>query len=223
LPWYFNRRIITGMTDEEFQTRLASLPGPPYFEEWEAAAFDLFKVGTREQKAMLLEMRRNIPSSLRLTPERRISRALRSSLNRTVEGAEFMEAPEFRGIGIGLENFLSSRLAEAYPYWEHESLDGFSFCEAQKTGPYQAELFGVCILISDQTVTPIHVRLKVSPSEDKIDWMECNLGKRGTGEGGMERVPWPRWRNNRSVGLPKSKDLVDWVYKIIVGERALPA
>ena len=48
------------MTDEEFQTRLAQLPGPPYLEDFEAAAFALYRAGTREQKAALLEMRRRI-------------------------------------------------------------------------------------------------------------------------------------------------------------------
>jgi hypothetical protein len=207
------------MTDEEFQNRILSFLELPLLEDYKDAVFELMKVATREQRAKAWEVLRNKSASQRLTPEQRISRALRSALEHMVDGAEFLGTRELRRACDALEYFLPSVLAEVYPYWKKESLDGFYFSEARKLGPQQAELFGMCILISDQTLTPIHLQLKVAPAEEKIDGMECKLGKRGTGEGEMERVPWSQWRDNPFAGLPDSKELVDWVYRVTVQSR----
>jgi hypothetical protein len=122
-----------------------------------------------------------------------------------------------RRVCVGLEYFLPPLLVDVYPYWKGESLDGFFFSEARKTGPGQAELYGMCILISDQTLTPVHIHTRVATSEEKINWMECRLGKRGEGKGDMERVPWHQWHNEPFVALPNSKERVDWVYRVTFG------
>jgi hypothetical protein len=225
-------RIITAMTDEEFQRRLASLPNPPFSELYEEfqdgsaaqpepplgeSASELLKVATHTQRAMLREMLRNKFAAKRLTPEERISRALRRALERIDDGADFLDSLELRRMCVGLEYFLPAVLAEVYPSWKNESLDGFYFSEARKSGSRQAELFGMCISISDQALAPLHLRLRVAKSEDQIEWMECRLGKRGTREGDMERVNWQQWRHNPLAGLPDSKDLIDWVFKITFG------
>jgi hypothetical protein len=207
------------MRYEEFQTCLAQLPGPPYLEDFEAAAFALYRAGTREQRAVLLEMRRRIPESDRLTPERRISRALRFALERIGNGAGFLDASEHRGLLLGLEFFIPATLSNKYPYWNHESLDGFFLSKAEKVDAETAQLVGVCILISDQTVTPFEAKLKVSSLEEKIDWMECRVGQRSKGNGDMERTPHSRWRHNPLIGMENSKEPIDWVYTIALDPR----
>ena len=87
----------------------------------------------------------------------------------------------------GLEFFIPQVLAEIHPEWKHESLDGFYPVVARKTGEGEAEIFGLCILISDQTTTPFHLRLQSSPSSDEVSWLECRLGE--AGEHGMVRTP----------------------------------
>ena len=204
------------MTEDEFKSEIASLPDPRMVEDYEEAVLGLAQTSTGDHRKKLLEMLAGRPASFTLTPEQRIGRALRSVLERIADGEEFLETRQLRRISIGLEYFLPSILDETYPYWKHESLDGFFFSEARKVDARQAELFGMCILISDQTLTPLHLRLKVAPSEGKIDWMECNLGERGPGAGGMERVPWSQWRYNPFAGLPNSKELMDWVFRVTV-------
>src|ERR1700678_2368623 len=94
------------------------------------------------------------------TPEQRISRALRSLLEPIANGAGFVENSGLRDVLIGLEFFLPSILLDIYPYWKGESLDGFYLYEARKIGCRKAELSGVCILISDQTITPFDIRMQ---------------------------------------------------------------
>jgi hypothetical protein len=120
---------------------------------------------------------------------------------------------------VGLEYFLPSVLAELYPHWKGESFDGFFLSEASKTDARKAELRGVCILISDQTITPFHVRLKISQSEERIDWMECRVGKKGDGKGGMERILYSRWHGHLYSYLQKSLQPIDWAYKVTFGEE----
>jgi hypothetical protein len=73
--------------------------------------------------------------------------------------------------------------------------------------------------ISDQTLTPLHLGLRISATADRVEWMECRLGKRGSGTGGMERVPWQEWRHKEVRELAGRKEVIDWVYKIPFGER----
>ena len=92
---------------------------------------------------------------------------------------------------------------------------------ARKTGAGQAEIFGLCIIISDQTLTPLHVQLQVAVSADEISWLECRLGERG--EQRMVRTPY-KYRNaitKRFFLMEGKADQIEWVYKVTFGHRCL--
>jgi hypothetical protein len=152
--------------------------------------------------------------------EQRISRAMCSLLGSIAEEADFVEHSGIRDVLICLEYFLPQILAEVYPYWKGESLDGFYLAEARKTGFFKAELRGVCILISDQAITQFYVRMQVSPIREEIISMECRLGRRGDGKGDMERIPWSRWHGQSHMFLQDSLKPIDWTYKITFGEES---
>lgn len=118
-----------------------------------------------------------------------------------------------------LEHFVPRVLAEVHPHWKFESLDGFYLAEAKKIGEDLAELRGQCILICDQTLTPFHLRMHVAAMADEIDWMECRVGKCGTGAGGMERVAWADWNGRTDRYLQESLKVIDWAYAVTFGER----
>ena len=82
------------------------------------------------------------------------SRSLRSVLGGLHVGANIDDSPEFRDALSGLEWFLPTVVAEIHPEWTGESLDGFYLHVAQKTGDREAEILGLCCLLSDQTLTP---------------------------------------------------------------------
>lgn len=155
------------------------------------------------------------------TPEQRIARALRTILEAIAPDSEFVESPEMQDVVVGLEYFLPAILAEVYSYWKSESLDGLFLSEARKTDAAQVELRGICILISDQAITPFHLRMQISSSEDRIEWMECRLGKQGAGKGGMERIPWSQWHGHSYTFLQKSLDPIKWTYTVAFGKEAL--
>ena len=151
--------------------------------------------------------------------EQEIARALRPILAAMAPGGDIAEKAEMKDILATLEYFLPPLFAEVYPHWKYESFDGFYLAEAKRTETCEARLRGICILIDDQTTTPFDVRLRISPSEDVVDWMECRVGKPGDGNGGMERTPWSRWWNRRPDCLRESLQPIDWVYKITFGAK----
>lgn len=119
------------------------------------------------------------------------SRCLRSVVAGRAEGAQIEESSELEKLLSALEVFLPTVLCESYPGpWRHESFDGFRFAVARKTGPFEAELLGLCLLISDQTWTPMHVRLRAAADADSLSWVLCRVGSRA-GEGAeLTRLPY---------------------------------
>jgi hypothetical protein len=61
--------------------------------------------------------------------------------------------------------------------------------------------------------------MRLSRSADEIDWLECRLGKRGGGAGGMERIPWSKWNGHSYAFLQDSLKPIDWAYEITFGEE----
>jgi hypothetical protein len=152
--------------------------------------------------------------------EQSISRSLRAILADLPDGASIADSEQFREALSGLEFFLPHQvLNEIYPEWNYESLDGILPLGARKRGEGEAEIVGLCILISDQTLTPLHVRLQVAASTDEVSWLECRLGERG--KHGMVRTPYESSSAvaKRLYALNGKPDLIDWVYKVEFGHR----
>ena len=148
-----------------------------------------------------------------------VSRSLRSILDGLTQGAIIEDSENFRELLTGLEFFLPAVLGEVHGEWKDESLDGIFPTVARKTGPDEAEIIGLCILISDQTLTPIHVRLRVSASGEEIEWLECNVGERGEGKAGMVRTPYESMSGKQFVAVAERPSEIDWAYKVGFGQR----
>ncbi|WP_425615196.1 hypothetical protein NA78x_005096 [Anatilimnocola sp. NA78] len=148
-----------------------------------------------------------------------VCRWLRTILADLPNGASIAHSDQIQKLFSGLEYFLPQVLSASYPEWEHESLDGFLPLVARKTGDGEAEIFGLCIIISDQTLTPIHLHIQASKTKDEVSWVDCKLGE--AGEHGMVRIPWPpRNATGRFVhALEGRAGTIAWVYKVVVGER----
>ena len=155
---------------------------------------------------------RDIPES-----ESTICRRLRPILSALPLQAAIDSTDAFREALSSLEWFLPDVLQETHPEWRNESLDGICPSIARKTGDNEIEIIGVCILISDQTMTPLHVRLQLDPVEDAVSWLECRLGK-STPEG-MLRVPYTHEFEMKGLHVLNRLDSVDWAYHVGFGER----
>ena len=117
-----------------------------------------------------------------------------------------------------LEYFLDAVLGEIHPEWRTESFDGFLPIVARKIGQREAELFGPCILISDQTCIPFHLKIQISPSNDEVSWLELHVGEKRNGE--MKRSSLSSVCN-RFYLCEQNPQQIDWAHEVAFGIRDL--
>jgi hypothetical protein len=90
---------------------------------------------------------------------------------------------------------------------------------AWKSADWQAEIAGVCTLISDQTLTPYHAKLRVARDRDEIEWLECMLGEIRDGQ--MVRVPYgsagTKRHSDGKLSVAGRLNTIPWKYHIGFG------
>jgi hypothetical protein len=159
-----------------------------------------------------------------------LTKSLRKNLAELAIGTNIEVTDEFRrNVLAGLEFFLPDVLGELYTEWKGESFDGFYPVILRKVGDGEIELFGQCILISDQTLVPIYLSLQIDPSRDEVSWLVLKIGEKLTGERGetgrrgMKRLPYSSLDSalSKIYRLDGDTGKIDWVYKVTYGEKRL--
>ena len=126
--------------------------------------------------------------------------------------------PEGNYLFSSFEFFLPQVLREIHNEWRYESLDGVYPKTFRKTADREIELIGLALFISDQTLTPLHVRLQLSPDYDSVTWVDLKLGERIDGR--CRREPYG---SSKAAGTmlhtTERLDSIDWFYHVGYGER----
>lgn len=148
-----------------------------------------------------------------------IARSLRAILTELSDGAPIARGEHFDTVVTALECFLPEVLAEIHHEWRREGFDGVLPLRARRVNQLEAEMVGHCILISDQTVAPFHLRLQIDRQRDDVSWLELRVGQRA--EGGMVRSPYdhPSASAKLLQILDQTVDRIHWAYQVIYGER----
>jgi hypothetical protein len=148
--------------------------------------------------------------------ERIFSQSLRTILAELSVGANIEHSDQFRNALAGLEFCLPELLGSEW----HDEFDGFEFIVARKTGDRQAEMIGLCLLISDQTLTPIHLHIQIASKEDEVSWLDCKLGEKG--KHGMVRTPYrlldAALKRMYEYCFLAGRDVIDWVHTVTFGK-----
>jgi hypothetical protein len=114
-----------------------------------------------------------------------------------------------------MELYIPQLLARNYPEWKGESLDGFLFAKVQKVESWSVEFIGLCILMSDQTVTPIFIELNLTKSRDVVASYRVFLGEAGGGRLGISGPPCNSQRVHKLLeNLCGRLDGIRWVYTV---------
>jgi hypothetical protein len=108
-------------------------------------------------------------------------------------------------------------LQEIHPEWKRESLDGIYPEIARKSGEFEIEIAGLCILISDQALTPFHLLLQINPDRNEVSWLDCKLGE--AGPNGMVRTPYDWRRVLAKLSSATDWKRVKWTYHVGFGKR----
>ena len=126
--------------------------------------------------------------------------------------------PDGNYLFSSLEFFLPEVLRERHDEWLYESLDGLYTRIFHKTGEHEIELVGLTIFISDQTLTPIHLQLQLSPDHACVSWVDLRLGER-IGDV-CRREPYSRSQTTGTMfHVAERLDSIDWFYHVGYGER----
>jgi hypothetical protein len=149
--------------------------------------------------------------------EEQTAQSLRSLLDSLPLG-NIENSERLRDFLACLEFFLPVVLAEVYPHWKNESMDGLFPEVSRKIAAGEGEFVGMCFLMDDQSPVPYHVRARVSASSDEIEWMECKLGESGSGRGGMVRSP-DQYSEKRIFTMLSRPEMIDWAFKAMFGDR----
>ena len=158
-----------------------------------------------------------------LSCEACVSRSLRRILADLPVGANLydLERPQPEQTGDlfpCLEYFLPAVLGEVHSEWRTESFDGFLPVVARKIEQREAELFGPCVMTSDQSWAPFHLKIQVAPVDDDVSWLELCVGEkgpRGMKRSGLSSV------YNRFYLCEQNPQQIDWAYKVTFGDRDL--
>lgn len=145
---------------------------------------------------------------------------LRALLHDVEAGGGIPDTPSLRSVLSTLEAYFPAVLREIHPEWRHESLDGV-FCElGRKIGDREVEFAGLCLLITDLTLTPYHVRLRLARDTDEIEWLDCRLGEIRNGQ--LVRIPYNAYAGGRFSVAGRLQSIA-WKYHVGFGvptERA---
>lgn len=112
-----------------------------------------------------------------------------------------------------LELFIPQLLRTVFAEWETESLDGFFVANVDEDADDWLTLVGLAILISDQTTSPVQIRLRAAV-DGTLERVDVSLGEPG---GGALGISGPAC-THASVPLllqelPARLPHVDWVYQ----------
>lgn len=152
------------------------------------------------------------------TPERRVCEYLTPILRELAVGESLGDASALRNLFTALEFFLPEVLREVHPEWQGESLDGVYAKIFRKTGDREIELIGLANFISDQTLTPLHLRLQLSAAHDRVSWIDCRLGEHTAD--GCRREPYGSSKvHGTMLHVVERLESIEWFYHVGYGER----
>ena len=151
-------------------------------------------------------------------PEQRVCELLAPMLRSHDVGDSILPSSDSGYIFSSFEFFLPGGLREIHSEWRHESLDGIYPASFRKTGDREIELIGLALFISDQTLTPLHVRLQLSPECDCVSWIDLKLGERINGK--CRRDPYGSAKaSGTMLHITNRLDSIDWYYRVGYGEH----
>jgi hypothetical protein len=156
-------------------------------------------------------------------PRNKSEEILARTLDQMLPGLEVgasldVEAAEFRDAAVAFEFFVPAILRVNYGFWDRESLDGFRFAVARKTGPRSVEFLGLALLILDQSWIPMDLRVELVDRLPAVRRVKCRLGEAGGGVGGLRTVPYgAREADGLLAGLPGRRDEIRWIFEAEAG------
>lgn len=147
----------------------------------------------------------------------KLSRQIASEISGCLKGVglgEEFKAPPDSPLYSSLELFLPAVLREKYPSWGRESFDGIFPASARRVGNDEIKIFGIAILISDQSVTPFMTDIVLTPGHDDVQLVRTFVGEPGGGILGISGSPYSQRRIAEQIAdISRRIEEIFWVYR----------
>jgi hypothetical protein len=145
---------------------------------------------------------------------------LRSILDRTSVSTSLLDGGELRELLSALEWFLPQVPGSGdFRFWSYEGLDGIYPLRTDVISSRSIEIYGLALLISDQTLIPLYARLAASDDGEAIAWVHCKMGELDRGaERRLIRVPYEHL-NREMRKLRDRADPIAWAFTALRGTR----
>jgi len=147
---------------------------------------------------------------------RRLRRVLAEELAKLLLNVRVGESLSLDPAGTAcgcLELLIPKELSAVYPEWASESLDGVFVLSAVRAELNLIEVVAACILITDQTLSPLRLDLRLAEAGHDLAEMRIRIGEPG---GGALRVSGPRYDPARATEflrqLGPRLEAIPWVY-----------
>ena len=152
-------------------------------------------------------------------PEQRVCERLAPLLVQHAVGDSLGDIKSQRDLMNSFEFFLAEIIRKSHPEWNHESLDGVYPKFFRKTAEREADLLGLALFISDQTLTPIHFQIQLSSKLNRVSWVDLRLGEHTVD--GCLREPYARSKvQGDMLNIAQRFDSkIDWFYHVESGKR----
>lgn len=143
---------------------------------------------------------------------------VRRCLDEVARNAAVEGTATLRDLCVAMEYYVPELLRDIHQQWRWGSLDGVVPCLARSPSELEFELFAVAILMSDQTYTPLHVRLKLTPDRAGIEWLECRIGCEGP-RGMLRQSEASASKMIYELAHTGRCDRLRWAYEVGIGTR----
>jgi len=112
-----------------------------------------------------------------------------------------------------LEVTIPEILSEKYSFWKDEYLDALFEEKSLRREEDEFEFFGMCRLMSDQTLTPLYVWVKMNQAREAFESVQIKLGEKSGKE--MLKIPHAadEWSDYLDERTPEE---IDWFYEVRV-------
>jgi hypothetical protein len=151
--------------------------------------------------------------------EVKIASELNILLNNCSIGSDLEIKPPIKILYL-LELYIPRLLSQKYLEWDYESLDGFYLSNARKISAEAVEFSGLCILISDQTVTPFAMYLELNSFHDLIASYQVLLGESGGGSLGISGPSCNSAQAEKLLkSLPMRLNTILWSYRMTLSSN----
>jgi hypothetical protein len=129
------------------------------------------------------------------------------------------DSPALDELLVTLEYLTSRWLREHCEGFSGESLDGILLGSCKRRGELDLEIGGTAILITDQTETPIALRMRANPTADHLLECLCRVGEPEPESGDLLRLELgTKVSYEARMRTAERPDRVPWMYLVEVGE-----